>query len=207
MDNPSVTVIALPTFTRNIRTLIKKYRNILNDIQPIIAQLENGEIPGDQVAGVGYSVFKLRIKNSDNQKGKSGGYRLIYYLKTNDKILLLTLYNKSEQDDVVAVDLKDIIEEYEGSNPEARSQWRNPRSHLHRSPLRSKYLEGWHWKMTTQQAQSQKSAKSKSKGAKWWEVRASHPCKKSLNFVIRGISSEFNQKVIQLADTTIRTVR
>jgi mRNA-degrading endonuclease RelE of RelBE toxin-antitoxin system len=115
--NPSVTIIALPTFTRNIRTLIKKYRNILNDIQPVIVQLENGETPGDQVAGVGYLVFKLRIKNSDNQKGKSGGYRLIYYLKTNDKVLLLTLYNKSEQDDVTTRDLKDIIEEYGRSNP------------------------------------------------------------------------------------------
>jgi mRNA-degrading endonuclease RelE of RelBE toxin-antitoxin system len=91
MDNPSVTVIALPTFTCNIRTLSKKYRNILNYIQPTIAQLENGEILGDQVVGVGYPVFKLRIKNSDNQKGKSGGYRLIYYFKTSDKILLLTL--------------------------------------------------------------------------------------------------------------------
>jgi len=118
MDNPSVTVIALPTFTRNIRTPIKKYRNILNDIQPIVSQLENGEILGDRVTGVGYPIFKLRIKNSDNQKGKSGGYRLIYYLKTNDKILLLTLYNKSEQDDVMAGDLQDIIEEYERSNPE-----------------------------------------------------------------------------------------
>ncbi len=122
MDNPSVTVIALPTFTRNIRTLIKKYRNILNDIQPIVSQLENGEILGDRVIGVGYPIFKLRIKNSDNQKGKSGGYRLIYYLKTNDKILLLTLYNKSEQDDVMAGDLQDIIEEYERSNPERWGQ-------------------------------------------------------------------------------------
>jgi mRNA-degrading endonuclease RelE of RelBE toxin-antitoxin system len=117
MDNPSVTVIALPTFTRNIRTLSKKYRNILDDIQPTIAQLENGEILGDQVIGVGYPVFKLRIKNSDNQKGKSGGYRLIYYLKTSDKILLLTLYSKSEQDDVMAGDLKNIIDEQGRSNP------------------------------------------------------------------------------------------
>jgi hypothetical protein len=42
MSNPTITVIALPTFTRNIRTLIKKYRHILKDIQPIIEQLENG---------------------------------------------------------------------------------------------------------------------------------------------------------------------
>jgi mRNA-degrading endonuclease RelE of RelBE toxin-antitoxin system len=122
MDNPIVTVIALPTFARNIRALIKKYRSILEDIQPIIVQLENGETLGDQVAGIGYPVFKLRIKNSDNQKGKSGGYRLIYYLNTNDKILLLTLYSKSEQDDVVAGDLRDIIEEYNNSNPETPSQ-------------------------------------------------------------------------------------
>jgi mRNA-degrading endonuclease RelE of RelBE toxin-antitoxin system len=122
MDNPIVTVIASPTFAHNIRTLIKKYRSILSDIQPVIVQLENGETLGDRVAGIGYPVFKLRIKNSDNQKGKSGGYRLIYYLNTNDKILLLTLYSKSEQDDVVAGDLRDIIEEYEQSDPETLLQ-------------------------------------------------------------------------------------
>lgn len=116
MSNSIVTVIALPTFTRNIRTLVKKYRNILKDIQPTIEQLENGEILGDQISGVGYPVFKLRIKNSDNQKGKSGGYRLIYYLKTADHIFLLTLYSKSEQDDVMAEDLRDIIGEYEHEN-------------------------------------------------------------------------------------------
>jgi hypothetical protein len=97
MSNPTITVIALPTFTRNIRTLIKKYRHILKDIQPIIEQLENGEILGEQLSGVGYPVFNLRIKNSDN-------------------VFLLTLYSKSEQDDVMAGDLKDIIEEYECNN-------------------------------------------------------------------------------------------
>lgn len=116
MSNSIVTVIALPTFTRNIRVLIKKYRNILKDIQPIIEQLENGEILGEQLSGVDYPVFKLRIKNSDNQKGKSGGYRLIYYFKTNSNIFLLTLYSKSEQDDVMAGDLRDIIQEYERDN-------------------------------------------------------------------------------------------
>jgi mRNA-degrading endonuclease RelE of RelBE toxin-antitoxin system len=118
MSNSIVTVIALPTFTRNIRALIKKYRNLLKNIQPIIEQLENGEILGEQLSGVGYPVFKLRIKNSDNRKGKSGGYRLIYYLKTADHVFLLTLYSKSEQDDVMAGDLIDIIEEYERDNQE-----------------------------------------------------------------------------------------
>jgi mRNA-degrading endonuclease RelE of RelBE toxin-antitoxin system len=113
MNNPPILVIALPTFTQNIRRLKKKYRSVLQDVEPTIAQLESGETPGDQVMGVGYPVFKVRIKNSDAQRGKSGGYRILYYLKTRDRILLLTLYSKSEQDDIAADDLKTIIEEFD----------------------------------------------------------------------------------------------
>jgi mRNA-degrading endonuclease RelE of RelBE toxin-antitoxin system len=51
-------------------------------------------VVGDQIPGVGYSVFKVRIKNSNNQKGKSGGYRFIYYLKTDTQILLITIYSQ-----------------------------------------------------------------------------------------------------------------
>jgi mRNA-degrading endonuclease RelE of RelBE toxin-antitoxin system len=112
MSDSDITVIALPTFVRNIRALKKKYRSVLEDLQPVIHQLENGETPGDQVPGIGYLVFKVRIKNTDVQKGKSGGYRLIYYLKTTTSILLLTLYTKSDQDDVSAADLRSIIEDY-----------------------------------------------------------------------------------------------
>ena len=70
MSDPIVTVIALPTFTRNVRTLKKKYRNLLEDLQPIIDQLENGETPGDQIPDIGYPVFKVRIRNTDIQKEK-----------------------------------------------------------------------------------------------------------------------------------------
>ena len=110
-----IEVIASPMFNRNTRNLKKKYRNILKDVDPLLEQLENGETPGDQVVGTGYPVFKVRVKNSDNQKGKSGGYRVIYYLKTVDRTLLLTIYSKSELDDVAAEDLVKIIEEYDRS--------------------------------------------------------------------------------------------
>ena len=73
-------------------------------------------VAGDQVVGIGYSVFEVRVKNSDNQKGTSGGYRLMYYLKTSFNVLLLAIYSKSGQDDVAAEDLRMIIEEYDRSN-------------------------------------------------------------------------------------------
>jgi mRNA-degrading endonuclease RelE of RelBE toxin-antitoxin system len=112
-DRPLIQVEASPTFSRNLRTLVKKYRSIRKDVQPVIAQLEQGELPGDKISGVGHDVFKLRVRNSDNQKGKSGGYRLIYYVKTAVGIILLTIYTKSEQVDIAADDLRSIIAEYE----------------------------------------------------------------------------------------------
>ncbi|MCC5598972.1 type II toxin-antitoxin system RelE family toxin [Nostoc favosum] len=110
-EQPFIQVEASPTFNRNLRALAKKYRSIRNDIQPVIEQLEQGELPGDQIPGVGYAVFKLRVRNSDTQKGKSGGYRLIYYVKTATGIILLTIYAKSEQVDIAANDIQSIITE------------------------------------------------------------------------------------------------
>jgi mRNA-degrading endonuclease RelE of RelBE toxin-antitoxin system len=108
-----IQVEASPTFNRNLRSLAKKYRNIRNDIQPVIEQLERGELLGDKISGIGYEVFKLRVRNSDIQKGKSGGYRLIYYVKTTNGIILLTLYTKSEQADIADDEIRSIIAEYE----------------------------------------------------------------------------------------------
>jgi len=55
------------------------------------------------------TVFKARVKNSSAQKGKRGGYRVIYYLKTKDQILLVTMYSKSEQADIAASEIRDIL--------------------------------------------------------------------------------------------------
>lgn len=119
-EQPLIQVEASPTFNKNLRTLAKKYRSIRNDIQPVIEQLEQGDLPGDQIPEIGYAVFKLRIRNSDAQKGKSGGYRLIYYVKTAMAIILLTIYTKSEQVDIAADDIRSIIAEYEQHAIEAK---------------------------------------------------------------------------------------
>lgn len=112
-DKPIVSVEASRSFQRNLRTLAKKYRRIRNDVEPIISQLQQGELPGDQISGIGYTVFKVRVRNSDIQKGKSGGYRLIYYAKMAMGIILLTIYAKSEQVDISAEDIRNIITQYE----------------------------------------------------------------------------------------------
>jgi mRNA-degrading endonuclease RelE of RelBE toxin-antitoxin system len=113
LEMPFIQVEVTPKFQRNIRKLAKKYPSIRNDIQPVLEQLQQGEIIGDRIPKISYEVFKLRVRNSDVQKGKSGGYRLIYYVKTATAIILLTIYSKSEQADIAADDIQTIISEYE----------------------------------------------------------------------------------------------
>ncbi|MGI0492289.1 type II toxin-antitoxin system RelE/ParE family toxin [Alkalinema pantanalense CENA528] len=110
-EQPMIRVEAAKSFIRNLCTLAKKYRRIYQDVQPIIEQLQSAEIIGDQIPNVGYAVFKVRIRNSDIQKGKSGGYRLIYYLQTVDGIILLSIYPKSEQANIDTDEIKAIIEQ------------------------------------------------------------------------------------------------
>ncbi len=102
-------IVYTPEFKRNIRQLAKKYRHIKSDIQPIINELVQGATLGDQIPGGRYEVFKVRVKNTDVPKGKSGGYRIIYYRPSNSSTVLVTIYSKTEQSDISPVEIRHII--------------------------------------------------------------------------------------------------
>jgi mRNA-degrading endonuclease RelE of RelBE toxin-antitoxin system len=102
-----------PEFKRNLRALAKKYRNIKMDVAPIIDKLAVGETVGQQIPGVNYPVFKLRINNSDIQKGRSSGYRMIYFFKSPQEIVLVTIYSKLDQQDISPKTIRRIIENLE----------------------------------------------------------------------------------------------
>jgi mRNA-degrading endonuclease RelE of RelBE toxin-antitoxin system len=54
-----------------------------------------------------------QLKNSNIQKGKSGGYRVLYYLKASDRIIMITMYSKSDLSDIPAEEVRDILTEYD----------------------------------------------------------------------------------------------
>jgi mRNA-degrading endonuclease RelE of RelBE toxin-antitoxin system len=98
-------------FQKAYKRLRKKYRQLDDDILPLIEQLQSGETPGDQIQGVRYTIFKVRIQNTDAQRGKSGGYRVIYYVQTVDNIILAYIYAKSEREDISMDELRRMIRE------------------------------------------------------------------------------------------------
>lgn len=102
-----------PEFKRNLRALSKRYRHIRSDIEPVIEQLRAGNFIGDQIPRTGYTLYKVRIRNRDTQKGQSGGYRMIYYLQTKESVVLITLYSKTEQSDISAAAIRRIIRDFD----------------------------------------------------------------------------------------------
>lgn len=82
-------------------------------MQPVIEQLQAGEFLGDQIPGTDYTVFKVRVRNSDIQKGKSAGYRLIYQLESPTSVILLLIYSKLDQVDVTADEIQAVVEGFQ----------------------------------------------------------------------------------------------
>lgn len=105
------------SFKRQLKRLARRYRRIKSDLEPILEALNAGETPGDQMTGHGYTLYKVRAANSDSQRGKSGGYRVVYYLKTDTRCVLVTVYSKSEQEDIApdALDrlMNEVLQEME----------------------------------------------------------------------------------------------
>ena len=100
-------VIPTPEFVKNLKTLKKKYKNIKNDVLELANELEKNPTMGTEL---GNNTFKIRIKNSDNNKGKSAGYRIITYcINEQNELFLVTIYSKSEKENILDLELKELI--------------------------------------------------------------------------------------------------
>ncbi len=95
-ETPTIQILFSDEFKARLRALAKRYRSIRKDLQLLIDELQSGNFVGDRIPGTGYTVFKVRLKNSDIQKGKSAGYRVIYQLRGNTCIFLILIYSKSD---------------------------------------------------------------------------------------------------------------
>lgn len=104
-----VEVVFTLEFKRSLRRLAKRYRSLRQDVDPLIERLLAGEKPGDRVPGTGFVVFKVRLANSDAQRGKSGGYRVLYAVEPGGRIVLVTLYSKSDQGDISTSALRHLL--------------------------------------------------------------------------------------------------
>jgi len=106
-------IILSPLAQIDIKKLSKKYKNISSDLDSFIKKIKhNQSVRSDRLQGFSLPIYKTRLKNSSISKGKSGGFRVIYHLKINDTLYILTIYSKSNMTDIdrkqIAYNLKKL---------------------------------------------------------------------------------------------------
>ena len=119
---PIVEIETVDEFDRRSKALIKKYRNLKADLEPLIVALQSGETPGDILIGLDILALKVRVSNSSAACGKSDGYRLIYYVALPTKIVLLTIYSKSEQENISPKEIERIVTAFNRRNNQAANE-------------------------------------------------------------------------------------
>ena len=104
--NYSVKSIAV--FEKQAKRLIKKYASLKNELLDLIQELkENPELG----TAIGQGCFKIRLSIASKNKGKSGGARIITnFVVTEDTVYLLSIYDKSEKENLTDKELKELLE-------------------------------------------------------------------------------------------------
>ena len=83
-------------FARQAKRLSRKHRLIDDDIEQFIQTLQRGERPGKLMTGVsGVPIHWARMPNTSAGRGKSGGFRIVYYFD-DENICLLMIDARSE---------------------------------------------------------------------------------------------------------------
>ncbi len=105
-------VLLTKTFQDSLKMLKKKYPSAKDDLFKTIHNLENDPTIGVAIQGWDSKVWKVRTASSDAKRGKSGGFRTIYYWESfSSKVYLLFTYAKSQQIDVKKRSLEKVLKE------------------------------------------------------------------------------------------------
>ena len=100
-------ILSIPLFDKQAKRLAKKYPSFKQDLIELLEILTNNPELG---TALGNNFYKIRLAISSKGKGKSGGARLITYVKVDEKTIYLTsIYDKSEKDNITDNELKQIF--------------------------------------------------------------------------------------------------
>ncbi len=103
----SYSVSSIPLFDRQAKRLAKKYPSLKKDLAILVDRLS--EQP-EQGTSLGNHFYKVRLAITSKGKGKSGGARIITYVKVaRTTVYLTSIFDKSEKSSISDKELEDIF--------------------------------------------------------------------------------------------------
>jgi mRNA-degrading endonuclease RelE of RelBE toxin-antitoxin system len=100
-------VLSIPPFDKQLKRLVKKYPSLKQEFGLLLDSLEQNP---EQGTALGNSCFKIRLSIASKGKGKRGGGRVITNIVVSEEtVFLISIYDKSEKDNLTDSELKDLL--------------------------------------------------------------------------------------------------
>lgn len=94
-------IITTEYFAKQLKVFGKKYRSVSRDVLRTLDTFDK-----ECAQYLGARLYKIRVRSSDMNKGKSGGLRLIVLcIEVDDRLVPITLYQKSTQENITESEL------------------------------------------------------------------------------------------------------
>lgn len=106
----SFNVNSTPFFEREAKPLLKKYSSLTNELGLLIDSLAQQPVQGTVLAN---NCYKIHLAIKSKGKGESGGARVITcVIAVQKEVLLLSIYDKSEQQTISDAEIKKRLDTY-----------------------------------------------------------------------------------------------
>lgn len=94
-------------FKKEAKRLVKKYPSLKTELPELFKLLEEDPTHGTHL---GKNIYKIRLAIASKNTGKSGGARVLSYVEIIDsEVLLFTIYNKGETDNLTKKEIEELL--------------------------------------------------------------------------------------------------
>lgn len=94
-------------FKKEAKKLLKKYRSLKTELETLGEELSKNPTIG---IPLGHDVYKVRLAITSKGRGKSGGARVITFLKVvKEKVYLVSIYDKGQLDNLTKDQIIELL--------------------------------------------------------------------------------------------------
>lgn len=94
-------------FKKEAKKLTKKFPSLKQELTALFTELETNPTMGTPL---GNDIYKIRLAIASKNKGKSGGARVLSFVKiTATTVLLFSIYNKGDIDNLSDKEIENLI--------------------------------------------------------------------------------------------------
>ena len=104
-------VVHTKRFNARLKRLARRFPSVLDEVDALKEELQRGERPGQLYRGVGIVVYRVRRANVSAGRGRRGGFRISYYVHTEELVALIAISQRKDAPYLSAYEINQLLKE------------------------------------------------------------------------------------------------